>query len=260
MILQFLLKQKARPEDKPKMQSSCHSKQKSNYSDYVRSNTLWTTVSSMTLSYLRVAVHHSVSVHGHETVLIDLVCILVSLLYCVIFLEEFNSCLKEVQLAVISVFGPGMISRDGVQRQTKQQDRKKQMVFNKHWTDPVWNVVCASECVCPTLPCVCPAAPRLKIIKTLPCWYILHMHTELVCPESRPVGRWAGLAPDWASCAGNSWPGEGGGKHCYLKMTLSGQQRGRADRETGSSTRAQQKFDWKTHRCREQKKKTARSY
>lgn len=83
---------------------------------------------------------------GKDTVLIDLVCILVSLLYCVTFLEEFNSCLKEVQLAVISVFGPGMISRDGAQRQTKQQDRKKQMVFNKHWTDPVENLVRVSVC------------------------------------------------------------------------------------------------------------------
>lgn len=62
---------------------------------------------------------------------------MVSLLYCIIFLEEINSCLKEVGLAVISVFGPGMIIRVGVQRKTKQQDRKKQMVFNKHWTDSV---------------------------------------------------------------------------------------------------------------------------
>lgn len=53
------------------------------------------------------------------------------------FLEEINSCLKEVGLAVISVSGPGLIGRNGAQRKTKQQDRKKQMVFNKHWTDSV---------------------------------------------------------------------------------------------------------------------------
>lgn len=91
-------------------------------------------------------------------------------LYCVLFLEEINSCLKEVVLAVISVFGPGMISRDGVQRKTKQQDRKKQMVFSKHCMDSVWNLICLSHCsVCV---CVCPSGPRLKVIKTLLCWYI----------------------------------------------------------------------------------------
>lgn len=40
-------------------------------------------------------------------------------------------------LAVIRLFGPGMISRDGVLRKNEQQDRKKQMVFNKHCTDSV---------------------------------------------------------------------------------------------------------------------------
>lgn len=60
-----------------------------------------------------------------------------SLLYCIFFFEEINSCLKETLLAVIRLFGPGMNSGDGAWRKTKQQDRKKQMVLNKHCEDNV---------------------------------------------------------------------------------------------------------------------------
>lgn len=132
------------------------------------------------------------------------------------FLEEINICLEEVLLAVMSVFGSGMISRDGEQRNTKQQDRKKQMVFNKHWMDRVWNLICLSHCPMYLCPClwvslyVFPSGPPLKLIKTLLCLYI---HTcvysfslccalkksEAVPPlfnKIRHVERRAGRAPD----------------------------------------------------------------
>lgn len=98
--------------------------------------------------------------------------------------------------------------------------------------------------------CVSLTAQHRKIIKTLLCWYINTCIYRLflegvvfpwtLCATSRSVGKQARPAPDWTSFSGNSWPGQGGGKHCYLKATPSGQQGGRADRETGSVAGAEQ--------------------
>lgn len=57
------------------------------------------------------------------------------------------------------------------------------------------------------------------------------------------------------ACSGNSWPGQGGGKCCYLKATPSGRRSGKVDGETGSTARTQQQLARKTllggshHRC-----------
>lgn len=53
-----------------------------------------------------------------------------------------------------------------VDTEIKQQDRKKQMVLDKHSTDTVWNFIRLSH----YLLCVCSSALCLEVIKTLLSW------------------------------------------------------------------------------------------
>lgn len=153
-----------------------------------------------------------------------------------------DSCLEELRLAVTL----GVWTQSDQQRRTaEQQDRKKQMVFSKHWMDNVWKTARVSL-----------AAQQPKISKTLLCWYIdtcIYWQVFLdgnnvsldrilfhLCATSSLDGRQVGLAPYWTSGSGNSWPGQGGGKHCYLNA--AGRKSWQRNRKHGWGTAI---IDWK---------------
>lgn len=102
---------------------------------------------------------------------------------------------------------------------------------------------------------MCPSGPRLKVIKTLFCSYInTCIYSLSLCFPLMKGGLfpWTLLSHLGTSKAGllggrqdqllirklhaveTAGLGRGGGKRCYLKATPSGQQRGKADKETGS--------------------------
>lgn len=104
------------------------------------------------------------------------------------------------------------------------------------------------------------AAQQPKISKTLLCWYIdtclywqvfleennvsLDPILFLLCATSSLDGRPVGLAPFWTLGSGNSWPRQGGEKHCYLNA--AGRKSWQRNRKCGTSTAV---IDWKFLLC-----------
>lgn len=105
---------------------------------------------------------------------------------------------------------------------TKQQDRKKQMVFNKYWTGRARTLSQGLVCVCP-------------LSKNIPSFSVSNCNNNIVsmracCSTSveEQQGCWRSL-PESSVCSGNSWTGERGGKKWrYLKSNSVGVEEGKS--------------------------------
>lgn len=93
---------------------------------------------------------------------------LIAFLYCILFLEKTNSCPKEALLAMISVFGPGMINRDRAQKKNNLNSRTGRNRWSSTNTGRTVFEISSVSLLCVSW-CVYPSGPCLKVIKTLLC-------------------------------------------------------------------------------------------